>query len=275
MNLDEPAQLMRREFLCRSAKFTVGIVCLGALGGLVGCGDGSDPSGGNSTGSDGGAAAGDAPSYGRQILVDSFEKQLPYYRGALDPASADKVIADARADFEGLIPQVPYVGDPRYPLPETLIESAVALSFYRSLMRNGQAGEEAGAVIAAAAEASIRAVPADQLLALGEQQFTEGWYQMQRMAAAQSQQKPYPGDWVYSFVEGVPGEFDWGWDFTECGILKLYKTQGAEELVPYLCAQDFTASELENTGLRRTGTLARGDACCDFRYLKGREPQGV
>ena len=268
-------RLPRREFLHRSARTAVGLVCLGVLGGLAGCGSDGGLSGDASPGGGGEAETGDAPSYGRQILVDEFEKQLPYYRAAVDPATAEKVIADARADFEGVIPRVPYVGDPRYPLPGTLIGSAVALSFYRALMSNGRTSEQAGTVIAEASEAGIMAVPADQLLARGEQQFTEGWYQMQRMAASLSQQRHYPEDWVFSFVEGVPGEFDWGWDFTECGILKFYRAQGAEELVPYICALDFVESVLENTGLRRTGILAQGAGCCDFRYMKGRGPQEV
>lgn len=227
----------------------------------------------NSNPSPGGGEA----SYTREVLEGGFEEQLPFYREVISRKkgedAAEKVIEDAKADFEKLMPEVPYVGDEHLPLAMILIQSAVTLSFYRSLMRSGDSSEQAGDLIVAVAEASMRSLPEDVLLAQGEQQFNEGWYQIQLVFAAKSQEKQFPGDWVFSFVEGVPGEFDWGWDFTACGILKLYKAQGAEELMPYICAQDFIESRLGNTGLQRTKTLAEGCDCCDFRYKQGREVQ--
>jgi hypothetical protein len=216
-------------------------------------------------------------SYEPEVLLDNFEKLLPLSIQIIsdrkDEATAERVVGGARLEFEKLMPELPYVGDARYPLPQNLIQSAVALSYYRSLVRTGMNSEQAGTIVSEVAEASARAVPEEQLLALGEMQFKEEWYQMQRKFAAKSQERRYPGDWVVSFVEGVPGEFDWGYDFTECAILKLFKSQGAEELVPYLCKLDFIISKLQNTGLHRTKTLATGGDCCDFRYKKGRDVQ--
>ena len=265
--LDAPDSFERRVFLRTFAKITCGIVCLEVVGGLVGCGNGGDE----------GTGQGEVLSYERKILLDSFEEQLPFYNSAItenrDRTTAEGVAENARAHFEKLMTEIPYVGDAQYPLPKTLIQSAVALSFYRSLKEAGENFEQAGNLIADAAEVGFRAVSEEEHRARGEQQFTEGWYQMQRFAADKSQERHNPGDWVFSFVEGVPGEFDWGWDFTECGILKLYNAQCAKELVPYLCVQDFIVSKLEGTGLQRTKTLAKGDDRCNFRYRKGREVQ--
>lgn len=216
-------------------------------------------------------------SYEPEVLLEIFEKQLPLSIQVIsereDEATAERVVEGARSEFKKLMPEVPYVGNARYPLPQNLIQSAGALSFYRSLMQNGVNSEQAATMIADAAEANVRTVPKDQLLAQGEMQFTEEWYQSQRKFAAKKHERRYLGDWVLSFVEGVPGEFDWGYDFTECAILKLFKSQGAEELVPYICKLDFIISKLQNTGLQRTKTLATGGDCCDFRYKKGREVQ--
>lgn len=262
--------ICRKKFIVAGAKYAGGAICMGALGALLGCGPKRSASA-----EDEKARPGDEPTYGRGILMGIFTEQLPYYTQVItknkDKGTAERVEKEARADYEELIVDIPYVGDVRYPLPNTLIESAVALSFHGALEKNGIKGEAAGDIIADAAEASIRAVPEEERAAAGEQQFSEGWYQLQKYAAGKSQEKLYPGDWVFEFVEGVPGEFDWGWDFAECGILKFYEAQDATKLMPYLCYQDFTASELENTGLERTTTLAKGGKVCDFRYKQGRK----
>lgn len=264
---DLPASWERRAFLGKSARIACGIVCMGSVGGLIGCG-----SGGN-----GGTGQGGAPSYERGVLMDCFEGQAPYYKSAIsgknDGIVAEWVTENARVHFEKLMAEIPYVGDAQRPLPQTLIQSAVAFSFCRTLGPAGEATEPAGKLIVEAAEAGYRSVSAEEHRARGEQQFTQEWYQMQRFAAQKSMERHYAGDWVFSFVEGIPDEFDWGWDFTECGILKFYHSQGVKELVPYLCVLDFIVSKLEGTGLQRTKTLARGDDCCNFRYRKGREVQ--
>ena len=48
-------------------------------------------------------------------------------------------------------------------------------------------------------------------------------------------------------------------------------SQGAAEVAPYFCLNDFILSRAEGTGLSRAHTLAQGHDRCDFRYKKGRE----
>jgi hypothetical protein len=273
-------RLPRRDFLIASARLVCGAACLGAFG-LAACGSGAtdetassaSPASSPSTGSS--AGSGDEPeAYSRGVLLRGFKENAPFFdevdAAALGRKAAAGVAADALTGFKALIPAVPYVGDPSWPLPSTLIGSAVALSYYRALQENGVSREDAIALVRAQGPASLEVVSPAKLEAEGAAQFTQQWYAMQRKFAPLSQMKQYPGDWVYSFVEGVPGGFDWGWDFTECGILKFYTAQHAVELTPSLCVQDFYVSEAEGTGLRRTMTLASGDRVCDFRYKQGR-----
>jgi hypothetical protein len=282
---DGGIRLQRRDFLVASLKVACGAACAGALAGLAACGSGASGSGGETTSASaypGSASPGSASpppaqaaSYSRHVLLQSFKENATFFdqvdAAELGKNAAARVAADARAGFETLMPDVPYVGDPSWPLPSTLIGSAVALSYYRALQKNGVTGDEAVALAAAQGPASLKVVPPAKLKAEGAEQFTQQWYAMQQKFAPLSQLKQYSGDWVYTFVEGVPGEFDWGWDFTECGILKFYTAQKAAELTPSLCVQDFYVSKAQGTGLRRTMTLARGDKVCDFRYQQGRK----
>ena len=260
--------LQRRELLVSAARLACGAACIGALGALVG------------RAVEGSAAAAPAPTdpaptgYTQAVLRQSFNEAAPFFDTVITArhtkALAGKVKRPARADWAKLGPQIPYVGEADWPLPGTLIGSAVALSYFRALKRAGVGKSEAEALVARQGKASLAAVPPDKLVEEGAEQFTEEWYAMQRQYAALSQQHHYPGDWVYSFVEGVPGEFDWGWDFTECGVLKLFATQHGLDLMPSICVQDFYASSALKTGLQRTKTLAGSGDCCDFRYAQGR-----
>ncbi|MGZ7050168.1 MAG: L-2-amino-thiazoline-4-carboxylic acid hydrolase, partial [Methanobacterium sp.] len=91
-----------------------------------------------------------------------------------------------------------------------------------------------------------------------------------KMGADRSAERRFLEDWVYSFCEGN-GDFDYGLDFTECGIQKFFHKYNADEFTPYLCAMDILMSDISNAGLHRTETLAEGGNKCNFRYKKGRE----
>ena len=89
--------------------------------------------------------------------------------------------------------------------------------------------------------------------------------------AEESQKRLYPDNWIATFVEGDGKEFDFGIDYTQCGIVNFLHDQGAPELAPYMCLLDFPHSRLTRTGLVRTMTIAEGYKKCDFRFKKGRE----
>jgi hypothetical protein len=88
--------------------------------------------------------------------------------------------------------------------------------------------------------------------------------------AAWTQKRDYPANWVATFLPGDGQSFDFGYDYSECGVVKFFHSQGVPELAPYLCLNDFLKSAAIGSGLRRTKTLAQGDEVCDFRYKKGR-----
>ena len=90
-----------------------------------------------------------------------------------------------------------------------------------------------------------------------------------RKRAAESHERRYPGDYVYTFVEGDGETFDFGVDYLECACCKFLQQQGASELGPYICAADLLYSEILDWGLIRTQTLSEGTEKCDFRFKKG------
>ena len=58
-------------------------------------------------------------------------------------------------------------------------------------------------------------------------------------------------------------------DTRQCIFATIFKKQGVPELGPCFCRiDDYLYSELPGIEFRRNGTVCRGDACCDFRFVK-------
>ena len=84
-----------------------------------------------------------------------------------------------------------------------------------------------------------------------------------------SHKRKYENDWVVDILPGND-EYDLGYDYHECGICKLCQDEGCPELAAYLCRMDYVLADIMNMKLVRTGTIAEGASCCDFRYSKPR-----
>lgn len=212
----------------------------------------------------------------RAHLLEDFDAILNPVRPLLaelcGEQEATAILAESRAAYEGLLPQVPYIGGDDNTLTETLYLSASALAFYRTMLAHGQPLEESGRILYRAIEAMLSSM--DPLAAAQNSNPTGKPAQDEfRRMARWAETSPYAGDWKLTFVEGDGEDFDFGVDYTACGIVKFYAAQKAAELGPYLCLGDFPISLATGTGLVRTTTLAHGGPCCDFRFKAGRPIQ--
>lgn len=200
-------------------------------------------------------------SSSRAILVEHFGEE-----------GASAVHSGALEEYERLVPQLPYIGGKDNTLLTNLFRAAWGLAIYRVVQRRGGTVEEAGEVIHTSMEAMLNRIP-------GLLRYLMGWVQLSRwtarrgkQAALQSQERKYPGDWVFEIVEGDGRTFERGMDYLECAIVKFMDAQGAEELTPYLCNTDYVAYGAFGIVLRRTKTLAWGCDRCDFRMTRGGDP---
>ena len=206
-------------------------------------------------------------------LMDDFDQFFDFVRKPADVVYGSQetsaIIAESRRGYENILPEIPYIGGDDNSLTGVLFLSAGALVFYRVMLKHGYSLAETGRILFQAMERSAEnADPlsgADARLANGKAAQNEF-----RRLAGQLTRSPYPGDWKATFIEGDGVNFDYGIDYTTCGIVKFYQSQNASELAPYLCLGDFPTSIVMNTGLVRTSTLACGGSCCDFRFKAGR-----
>jgi hypothetical protein len=188
----------------------------------------------------------------------------------LGKARASHLIRDIRQEYEALAPEMPYIGGEENMFTEWLTYGVYYLAVYRVLKAEGQSVEEAGKIIFDTFQA-MADYPKWLLRLVGGLRYNRRYVRRLKEAAARTQERRHPGDWVATFVEGDGESFDYGMDIMECGICDFYRAQGAEELAPYLCLSDYVVSDAFDRGLVRYKTLAEGAAVCDFRYRKGRE----
>ena len=97
--------------------------------------------------------------------------------------------------------------------------------------------------------------------------FSEKKMQFRREWAKETHKRKYKNDWVVDVLEKTD-DYQFGLDYTECGVCKLCRDEGCPELAKYLCRLDYMLVEIMGLGLHRTMTLADGYEKCDFRFIK-------
>lgn len=190
------------------------------------------------------------------------------------PELAGQIIAASGPEFEHLLPEIPYVGGDANSFTELMIQSASLLALYRVLKRQGQSADEIGAVVRRMAEGWVSRYPRPLRALLGRLYLSGFWRERTRRKALASQARRYPGEFVYEIVEGGP-DFAWGLNYLECGVVKFFQAQGAEELTPHMCVLDYLLFPSLGIDLQRTGTLAQGCTHCDFRFRPGQAPAAL
>jgi len=206
-------------------------------------------------------------------IIRSIKLALPHYKRVLaqyyGQKFADQVILEMVEGFEEQLSTLPYIGGFRNKLTTNLYQGAALLVLCKTLKQYGKDKEEIGKIIVLGTEAFYRSFPLNFLLRLQGKTFLAKYGMKKRYEEAQkSQLRQYAGDWVYQIVEGDESGFVFGVDYTECGLVKYFRSQDALEFLPYLCQLDYPMCEGMHIGLDRTLTIAQGGEKCNFRFVK-------
>lgn len=200
------------------------------------------------------------------LFDDHAQAWKPFIVSRYGDDFADTILKEAREQHEGLIPEIPFIGGDKNPMTRHLIRSTTSLALYKAMKARGKTAEETGKIIYDAVMERVSHLKPWPL------KMTQNDVKRMKEQAKRSQERRYPGDWVREYVEGDGVEFDYGYDFFECGTQKFYHTQGADEFLPYFCFLDFPINKAYGRGLwgfTRTITLAEGHEKCNFRFKKG------
>ena len=199
------------------------------------------------------------------LFDDHAQAWKPFIVNQYGNDFAKSVLKEAHEQHEKLIPEIPYIGGDKNHMTRHLITSTTSLAFYKAMKAQGKTAEETGKIIYDAVVERVSHLPHSVPKALSLKDI-----KVKKEQAKKSRDRRYLGDWVWQFVEGNGVDFDYGYDFVECGTQKLYHAQGADEFLPFYCYLDFITSKTSRHSrlLVRTKTLAEGYEKCNFRFKR-------
>lgn len=83
---------------------------------------------------------------------------------------------------------------------------------------------------------------------------------------ARSQKAAHPYTWRFTVETHGPDRYTA--TFTRCGIYDYLKSRGMAEIVPAMCAIDYTMAEMGSHFFLRDTTIATGGATCDCTHVR-------
>ena len=201
-----------------------------------------------------------------------WSRVAPRVHGVLErrygSETADAIVADARIEFERVIPDIPYIGGKRNLYSMVMIANGWLAALYRAMKSHGQPAEDVARVTAEVGDAFFRALPAWLLRLVGRLALSWPSRWLLRRQAERSQARRYAEDFVWE-VREERGEV--ALVFEECAVNKFYDAHGLEELKPYCNEFDVIYSRLMGMGLDARETIGLGCASCRLRFQHGRE----
>ena len=152
-------------------------------------------------------------------------------------------------------------------MTETLEQMSTFLALYRVLKRHGREVQEISDLVYEMAQAYVESYSRLARQLIGRFYMSRFNRRRQKQRALKSQERLFPDDFVVEVVEGdAKDDFAWGVNYLECGVVKYFVEQGAEEFTPAMCRIDFLMFPALGIDLKRTGTIAHGCSHCDFRF---------
>ena len=204
-------------------------------------------------------------------LVARFDQEIGYWLESLRSFHGNEIAEGLsvrlRARYKALLPTLPYIGGSENKFTLSLLDAARCLTLFREL-QNILSVEEIGLVLFRAIQLRQEG-RGTQFYQQQQQQYTPEQVTAYRKRQAQgSQTREYSGDYVYEYVEEEG--YEYGYDFEECGALKLFKAHDAMEFLPFFCYLDYP--KMKNSGLRmiRTKSLSTGHTYCNHRFRVGK-----
>ena len=205
-------------------------------------------------------------------LLDEAREFSEAYKLVMAPEYGQreaKAIADGMVKkFEKMIGELPYIGGDRTPLiartTGMLIHGQMIIAFCLVMKEHGMSIDDAGRINYEAMEHLMQPGTVRPVHKLKTDEIKKKRQEMEEFSKW-TQKREYPYNWVSFFVGNVQEPFIYGWDYIECGNLKLCNHYGILEFTNYLCMLDQIVYPSMGQGLTRTMTLADNHRMCDFR----------
>lgn len=191
-----------------------------------------------------------------KTAFEYVEKEIP----EIDMPSYKKRVLK---EYKAIVERTPAIGSMKDNMfVMTMYAGAFLIALYKEA--DGKIGEKKLIGLVRAAAYCPLMVKAKQ----GKSAFTEKGIANRTKQAKWSRDhiEKYPMNWFYYF-ETVPGKDEYYITHKQCGICKLTKQEGCEEITKHLCMMDYYTFEMQGAVLDRTKTLGYGDDECNFHLM--------
>ena len=215
-------------------------------------------------------------------LMKDFSKHIEIARNILKEKFSEGEINNMfnhmNAEYERIILEIPYIGGTKNSFSSLLIGGMSSLAMFRILEKEGYTHRDIGEFYYKFSDLR-NMIRKKNLEKIGndpaQYPFEPVYIDYAKKLCDASNLRNYPDDWVADFVEGDGKNFEWGFNFHECGIHKVLKRLDAEKYVPFFCLSDFSEANVLGFGFSRTQTIGFGAPMCDHRYVKNyKTPRG-
>jgi hypothetical protein len=197
----------------------------------------------------------------QKLFIPSLEE---YY----SRQQIDQILIETANVFDSLLVDIPYIGGDDNSMTEDIEQASMVLAFYKIQKKYGRTTKEIGTIINQSIKREIDKYPKWIRHIIGGKFFTKKHIQSLQNNILVTQKREYEYNWVTYYIESSDQTFDYGYNHTECGIVKYLTKNEAEDLIPYLCSLDFLYSDAFDEGLTRTSTIAENGTICDFRFKR-------
>lgn len=177
-----------------------------------------------------------------------------------------ELISSFRESFKELLTDMPEVRSSDQLLERQLFLAITYLAIYKIMKLEDLGVEEIWDICEESQRKMLSSIPGFVNWIARKQLFSQKEKRREMGSALESQKKEYPDDFVFRYVDGVEGQFDYGLDMTECSMCKYFPKHQAEEFLPYICQTDHLFAQNFGYELVRTQTIAGGGDFCDFRF---------
>ena len=214
--------------------------------------------------------------WNQKKLLKSFEETNQGARQYLAAKYKDKKLAaeitqKALQEFKSLVIELPNVGGEKNIDAEFIAIASWFLSYYRAMKPHGMKAEDVGRMIYDLNQVVWKHYPKTKAKTSCNAFFSDKNREKLKKWSKWTQKKQYPANWIMEYIPGEDENFDFGYNYTHCGVCLYLNSYDAIELAPFVCLNDFIESRALDTGLHRTKTIATGDKECNFRFKKGRK----
>ena len=200
------------------------------------------------------------------FMFRSIKEKLEFYYGE---QYTEQIVLKSRHNFEGIIPQLPYVGGMKNYYTPILVVNGLIIAMYRAMAESGKTAEDVVLIWAEAADDLFAKIPSWMASLGGRVLLSKPVVRGFMRQTILSQERRYPEDWVYQLLHGNGEDFDVGFEYSECAVIKLYQAMDTMELAPCCNFTDVTYSHYLGMGLDASETLGMDCDRCRMLFKKG------